>query len=306
MNSTLLRTIAILLGLGGLLMAWLGYRMSAQLVTPNIEPVQVTYPQLVAARDLVAGQILKPGDVQLESLPQRDPSALTSAQQAIGKLTLEPIAKGTPVLTSHFPVLGPVAQSLKPQERAVAIKVNEVIGVGGFVSPGDHVDVLLYLRAEPETSDISSAQVILNNVRVLAYGDEAELIESEASDAKASNEPSVIDQGVGKLQAMKAKDGKSAILAVPEQDTARLLLAESSGILRLALRGATLPDMPVQQTERHFVKLESIGKTMSEPAVRAEVKQPVARSYVRRSSRASESQVIVHRGDEVEIVKVKP
>ena len=306
MNSTLLRTIAILLGLGGVIMAWFGYRMSAQPVTPNIQPVQVTYPQLVAAHDLAAGQILKAGDVQLEALPQRDPSALTSAQQAVGKLTLEPITKGTPVLASHFPVLGPVAQSLKPQERAVAIKVNEVIGVGGFVNPGDHVDVLLYLRAEPETSDISSAQVILSDVRVLAYGDEAEFIESKASDTAAGNEPSVIDQGVSKLQTMKAKDGKSAILAVPEQDAARLLLAENSGILRLALRGATLPDMKAQQTERHFVKLESIGKPMSEPAVRIEAKQPVTRNYAGRSSRASESQVIVHRGDEVEIIKVKP
>src|SRR3546814_9355216 len=102
MNSTLLRTIAILLGLGGLIMAWFGYRMSAQPVTPNIQPVQVTYPQLVAAHDLAAGQILKSGDVQLAALPQRDNSALTSAKQAIGKLMLEPNAKGTPVIASQF------------------------------------------------------------------------------------------------------------------------------------------------------------------------------------------------------------
>ena len=307
MNSTLLRTIAILLGLGGLIMAWLGYRMSAQSAISNIEPVQVTYPQLVAARDLAAGQILKAGDVQLEALSQRDPYALTSAQQAVGKLTLEPIAKGTPVLASYFPELGPVAQSLKPQERAVAIKANEVVGVGGFVNPGDYVDVLLYLRAESETGDTSSAQVILSNVRVLAYGDEAEPLGSKIGDSKAGNEPSMIDKGVSKFHTAKARDGKSAILAVPEQEAARLLLAENSGILRLALRGAALPDVTMQQAERHFVKLESIGKPTWEPAVRMETKQPITtKSYAERGNRASESQVIVHRGDEVEIVKVKP
>lgn len=304
MNSTLLRTIAILMALGGVLTAWLGYRMSTQPEIPRIEPVKMTYPQLVAAHDLAAGQILAASDVQLESLPQRDPSALTSAQQAVGKLTLVPIAKGTPVLASHFPVLSHVAQSLKPQERAVAIKVNEVVGVGGFVKPGDHVDVLLYLRAERETSDISSAQVIISNVRVLAYGDEAAPIEDQAT-TEPGNGASVIDQGINKLETVKAKEGKSAILAVPEQDAARLLLAENSGILRLALRGATLPDMTVQETARHFVRLEAIGKPMSEPA-RVEVKQPALKNYAGRSSRARDSQIIVHHGDRVEIVKVKP
>lgn len=303
MNSTLLRTIAILLAVGGVLTAWLGYRMSSQPAIPKIEPVKVTYPQLVAARDLPAGEILSASDVQLEALPQRDVSALTSAQQAIGKLTLEPIAKGTPVLASHFPVLSPVAQSLKPQERAVAIKVNEVIGVGGFVKPGDHVDVLLYLRAERETSDVSSAQVVLSNVRVLAYGDEAAKAESQGNAGKEND--SVIEQGANKLGSAKVSDGKSAILAVPEQDAARLVLAENSGILRLALRGATLPNA-AQDSGRHFVRLESIGKPASEPTSAVAVKRPASGNSLTRSLRTNESQVIVHHGDRVEIIKVKP
>src|SRR5690606_38221783 len=149
------------------------------------------------------------------------------------------------------------------------------------------------------------AQVVLSNVRVLAYGDEAGPAESQPVSPKAGNE-SVIDRGVNKLETMKAKDGKSAILAVPEQDAARLLLAENSGILRLALRGATLPDTTVQQTARHFVKLESIGKPVSEPTSAVAVKKPAAINFARGNRPASDSQVIVHQGDKVEIVKVKP
>jgi pilus assembly protein CpaB len=304
MNSTLLRTIAILMALGAVVTAWLGYRMSTVPAAPQLPKVQITYPQLVTTRDVAAGEILTAADVRVESMAQRDPAALTSASQAIGKLTLAPVPQGTPVLASHFPVLSPVAQSLQPHERAVAIKVNEVIGVGGFVKPGDHVDVLLYLRAERETQDMSSAQVVLSNVRLLAYGDEAGQPPS-AEVTATEGDASVVDRGVNKLESMKAKDGKSAILAVAEQDTARLMLAENSGILKLALRGAVLPNASRQGEERHFVQLEKIGRpAMPEPTVQVSVKKPLPARLA--TTRTNDRQVIVHHGDRVEVVKIKP
>lgn len=301
MNSTLMRVIAIALAAGAIVTAWLGYRMSTQPTLPQLPTVQVTYPQLVATRDLPAGQILTATDVTVENLPERNSSALTSAEPALGKLTLVSITKGSPVLASHFPTVSPVAQSLKPNERAVAIKVNEVIGVGGFVKPGDQVDVLLYLRAEKETNDISSAQVVLNNVRVLAYGDDAAQTVSDANSSSAGV-GSVIEEGASRLDTIKIKDGKSATLAVPAQDTARLMLAENSGILKLALRGASLPNSAEQMPDRHFVQLQNIGKPAFEP-VQVLAKEQVA---IRRTTKTSDSQVIVHYGDKVEIIKIKP
>lgn len=303
MNSTLLRTIAILMAVGGVATAWLGYRMSTQPQKPALPTVQITYPQLVATRDLPAGQILAAGDVRLVSLPQRDPSALTGIQQAVGKMIMAPVAREMPLLASNFPIVNPVAQSLRPDERAVAIKVNEVIGVGGLIKPGDHVDVLLYLRKEPETGDVSSAQVVLGDVRVLAYGDETAQ-PSEQQDAKSDTPVSAVKQGVSRLESIKAREGKSAILAVPERDAARLMLAENSGILRLALRGANLAEA-ASVTDRHFVRLEAIGKGTQDSLAQAG-SAPPAISRKTAASRASESQVIVHQGDRVEIVKVKP
>lgn len=302
MNSTLLRSIAILLAVGAIITAWLGYRMSNQPVAPQLPKVQITYPQLVAARDVPAGEILTLADVEIQNLPQKDPAALTSASQAIGKLTLVPVAKGSPVLASHFPVLSPVAQSLQPNERAVAIKVNEVVGVGGFVKPGDHVDVLLYLRAERETQDVSSAQVVLSNVRVLAYGDEAGQPET-ATAMPTEEDASAIDKGVNKLETMRAKDGKSAILAVASHDASRLMLAENSGILKLALRGAALPNAAAQATERQFVQLGKLGQPVApEPLVQVKMKPSPSRTPIKTLA----NQVIVHQGERVEIIKVEP
>ncbi|MEL0027488.1 MAG: RcpC/CpaB family pilus assembly protein, partial [Perlucidibaca sp.] len=52
-----------------------------------------------------------------------------------------------------------VARLLRPGERAIAIPVDEVVGGGGFVQPGDLVDVLLFLRGENGGKD--SAQVVM-------------------------------------------------------------------------------------------------------------------------------------------------
>lgn len=304
MNSTLLRMLAAIMAIGAVAMAWLGYSISTQ-PTPQATTQQApaTYPQLVAARDLPAGYVLNASDVKLESLPQRDPAALTSVQQAIGKLTLHPIANGAPVLSSHFPVLGPVAQSLYPQERAIAVKVNEVIGVGGFISPGDHVDVLLYLRGDRETDNTSSAQVVLSNVRVLAYGEEISATNGNEDATANSKEPSIND--LGKSETTKASSAKSAILAVPEQDVSRLMLADNSGLLRLALRGASPPEALAAKDTRHFLRLDEIGKLKpNTPIVTASVKQPVRKKTASSTSNNKGSQVIVHHGDRVEVVKL--
>jgi len=300
MNSTLMRMIAIILAAGAIITGWLGYRMSTQPAVSPLPAVQVTYPQLTAVRDIPAGDILTAADVRVEKLTQRDPAALIDKQQAVGRLTMTPIAKGTPILASFFPAVSPVAQSLQPHERALAIKVSEVIGVGGFLKPGDHVDVLLYLRADKETGDVSSAQVVLGNVRVLAYGDDTSPVAVQPDNAGVDG--SVIQQGASKLEAMKAKDGKSAILAVPEQETARLMLAENSGIIKLALRGASLPNAMQQMSDRHFVQLQNIGKPVAEPAMPTTVAPP----RTTKTARIGDSQVIVHHGDRVEVVKLKP
>jgi len=303
MNSSLLRTIAILMAIGGVITAWMGYRLSTQPAKPVVPSVQVTYPQLVATRDLPAGEILQPGDVRLASLPKREVAALTEAEQAIGKMITTPIAKDAPVLASYFPALNPVAQTLRPDERAVAIKVNEVVGVGGFIQPGDHVDVLLYLRGERETSDISSAQVVLNNVRVLAYGDETSQPAEPRKD-QSSTPSSTLKQSVSQLESIKAKQGKSAVLAVPEQQVSRLMLAENSGILRMALRGASPKDED-GQGQRHFVRLEALGRNAPETVVLANGTSPAVR-HKKTATQPAQRQVIVHQGDQVEIVKVKP
>lgn len=314
MNSTLLRIVAICLALGAILTAAIGYRLSTRPATPVVPPPPPTYPHVVAARDIPAGVVLTAQDVRIEPLPQRDALGYDTVGKVVGKLTLEPISHGTTVLASHFPRIGKVAQALKPGERGVAIKVTEVIGVGGFVTPGDHVDVLLYLRGTKETGDTSSAQVVLRDVRVLAYGEET----GETDEA-----PNMLQKATGeggqeakaekpKKENEKGKSSRSAILAVPEKDAARLMLADHGGEVRLSLRGMEPPDMtPKPEEAQRYVRLAELSApAAAKPTVIASAQ---VRAATRKTSTATKkkaaadagNKVIVHRGDQVEIVSVR-
>lgn len=313
MNSTFLRALAVILAIGALTTAWFGYRISTRPAVAPVKVVTPTYSQVVAAQTIPMGKILTAEDVEITSTSQRDSRGYSNIHDVLGKLTVEPIIKGTPLISRHFPALGLLAQSLAPDERAIAVKVNEVIGVGGFVKPGDRVDVLLYLRAGRETDNVSSAQIVLSDVKVLAYGDM--LAEDTDSEELLDDLPKPADAGNSdspkKPETKKEKDSRSAIIAVPQDEVSRLMLAESSGVLRLALRGAQ-PLNAAAIKENQFIRLDDVAKPTNTKTEQVALKGVVIPAHKKIStlekkkngSAVSPAQVIVHRGEQVEVVNV--
>lgn len=309
MNSTFLRILAVILAVGAIATAWLGYRISTKPPVDAVKVVTPSHPQVVAAQAIAAGKLLTVEDVKLTTTTEPHPRAYKYVQDVLGKMVLEPLAAGDALLPQHFPALGALAQSLGPHQRAVAVKVNEVIGVGGFVKPGDHVDVLLYLRAERETDNVSSAQVVLKDIKVLAYGE----VLAEDADANPPPENAAASKGLAgnveskKTETKKEKDSRSAILAVPEDQVSRLMLAESSGVLRLALRGAQ-PITSIADQANQFVRLDEVAKPVTgrvaatpagyqaEQVTVVPARKP---AVVNRRER-----VIIHRGEQMEMVTV--
>src|SRR5690606_36281457 len=102
--------------------------------------------------------------------------------------------------------------SIPPDKRAVSVGVNEVIGVAGFVKPGDRVDVLATFDRNFSGQDMTTT--ILQDVQVLATAQETE------SDPE------------------KAEVTTTVTLAVSLDEAERLTLAEERGTLRLVLRPA--------------------------------------------------------------------
>lgn len=299
----------MILAVGAIATAWIGYRISTKPPADAVKVVMPSYSQVVATQAIPTGKLLTIDDVELTTTTEPHPRAYKYVQDVLGKMVLEPVAAGETLLPQHFPALGALAQSLGPDERAVAVKVNEVIGVGGFVKPGDRVDVLLYLRAERETDNVSSAQVVLKDIKVLAYG---EVLTEDAetgppSETATGSNGLAGNVGAKKTETKKEKDSRSAILAVPENQVSRLMLAESSGVLRLALRGAQPSASNVDQANQ-FVRLDEVAKPQAglvavTPA--GSQAEQVSAAPARRSAVVNKRErVIIHRGEQVEVVTV--
>ena len=130
------------------------------------------------------------------------------------RVVLAAIETNEPVLS--LKITGPgqratLSALVKPGMKAVTIRVNDVEGVGGFVLPGDHVDVVLTRQIDKGSA---TTQVVLQNTRVLA-----------------------VDQTADE-RAQKAAVAKSVTLEVDTVDAQKLWLASSVGSLSLLLRKA--------------------------------------------------------------------
>ncbi|WP_341326132.1 Flp pilus assembly protein CpaB [Methylotuvimicrobium sp. KM2] len=259
MSSTVLRVLAILLALGAVGIGYLGYKTSQ---TPTKqEPIVVEQARpkgeavVFAARDIRGGQVIVEEDLTSAVVPTRPVHSFASAAELTGRKTRVDIAAGEMLLGSHFPAYSQLALALRPGDRALAVKVDEVIGAGGFIEPGDHVDVLLYLRSDREVGNDSSAQVVLSNVRVLAFGNMLSKPEQSRDRDDVPSDPMEKTQVGGKPASTRqkkdveptGKKSKTAVLAIGESDTSKLMLAESSGRIRLALRGPEENISPVDE-----------------------------------------------------------
>lgn len=119
---------------------------------------------------------------------------------------------------------------IRPHERALALQVDEVTGASGQLSPGDYVDVLLYLP-EDASNPSRSSQVVVPALRVLGIGG----LLGPDRDGKPVQNISADERFKQEQQRINAR---TVTVAVPEALLARLMLASQTGILRLAVRSA--------------------------------------------------------------------
>jgi len=243
MNNTVLKVIAGLLLIGSLIVAYIGIQLSRQPAAPvptavspaRSAPAVPKESVVVAARHIQAGHRITAADLGSRALEQPAPQALRVARDAIGKVALSDIPAGTPLSFQQFAIES-LASLLGESERAIAVQVDEVAGVGGYAQPGDRVDVLLFLsggRQSDERQD--SAQVVIQNARLLTLG-EANQMDKYREQLEQGQEPSAAPDGMAQVVRKQRQNLRSAVLAIDRQDVTRLMLASTRGQLRLALR----------------------------------------------------------------------
>ncbi|WEJ73378.1 MULTISPECIES: Flp pilus assembly protein CpaB [unclassified Pseudomonas] len=225
-------------------------------------------PVVVARRELAALTVIGKDDLAVELLHTAPKGSYPKPEALIGQRVWVTVPAGSILSAALMEPGGPLARTIRSDERAMAIAVDEVIGGGGFVLPGDYVDVMLFVKDQQGTDRIVSAQVVLPGVRVLTYGEQIAV----ANDGQARN--------AGDPKDKTPRPPRTAVLAVPAEAASRLMLASQAGSLRLAVRSKDENLYEKEQQGRYIqaslnasgsqpITLEQLlGKARSAPAAR--------------------------------------
>lgn len=172
----------------------------------------------VAGSDLDIGAEITKDSVRLVDWPSNAAPAngISDPNEVIGRGLVMPMIQNEPFLELKLAPKDAGAglpPAIPPGLRAVSVKVNEVIGVAGYVLPGTHVDVVATVNPTQNATDVTS-KVILTNVLVLAAGTKIEQGEKDKKPIAVSVVTMLVD---------------------PDQ-AERLTLASTEGKIQLALR----------------------------------------------------------------------
>ncbi len=166
----------ILPGLFGLLVTLLVYSYwpETEVVVDATDMEMVSV--VVAREDLEAGMELSPKVLMLKEVPAEYLTSDTfgNIDELSGMYALAPVLEGEPVRSARVTDRyhsGKLAYVIPEGMRAVSFRANEIIGVGGFIEPGNYVDIIVTYQ-NPERENVAS--LILEEILVLAVERELE------------------------------------------------------------------------------------------------------------------------------------
>jgi pilus assembly protein CpaB len=205
--------LAVLFGVVAVILVnkWLsGQTAGTQVVRTESVPLTKI---VVAATELTVGARLSKENLAQVDWPKANvpKGAFENISDVEGRATITKMAAGTPVLAAELAAPGAGAglvAVIRPGMRAMAIQVNEVTGVGGFILPNTFVDVI----ALDKKGGRETAETLLQKVEVLAIAQET-----------------FVEEG-------KAKVVRTVTLELSPEDAETLALQTTKGDIQLVLR----------------------------------------------------------------------
>lgn len=229
----------ILYMLPALVLAFLALVLALVGLSRDPEPVTVTSPDTTQQADqeqatpsyeywvlrqpLNAGEALSEENLAVVTSPTQISDALSADEDVVGRELRRYARPGELLSNPHLESGGSLPANLPQGQRAIAIAVDDVVGAGGLLQPGDRVDVVTAFRRSDKDAPV--ALVMLRDVPVLAvYGS----LSAGADDAEET----------------ARRRNNTAVLSVPEERVSALMLASSEGKVRLAVVAGERGDTP--------------------------------------------------------------
>ncbi|ENO8416875.1 Flp pilus assembly protein CpaB [Vibrio mimicus] len=232
----LLFLFSILLGLAAVFFAkqWMDKQITPQQAVEVVE----REPVVIAAIDIPAGSVIEQQHLTTKLLEKswRNISQFSDTKVLVGQIVTGPIFQGEIIYVQRLtvPGEGSTLASLIPEKmRAITIRVNDVIGVAGFLLPGNRVDVL---NTVSYSKGSAVTNTVLKDIKVLAVDQTARSKE---------NKPIIV---------------RAVTLEVTPEQAEKLLSAQSKGEIQLTLRNPHEPEEKVAVTRRYVAPSVTIIK----------------------------------------------
>jgi len=219
---------AFLMILASLVMGAIAAWMAGNWVQRAGQVPEVRMATVVAA-DLAIpfGTKVEQRHVKLLEMPAEfvPPGSFASIEEVLDRVTVQPVVSGEILMKERFVDQGDgatLAALVSERMRAVTVRVDDVIGVGGFLLPGNRVDVLASRRVDGRRA---TAETIVRDVKVLAVDQTA---------ASERNEPVIV---------------RAVTLEVTPVQAEALVKAKEEGSIQLALRNPLDDEVVVAEAE---------------------------------------------------------
>ena len=205
-RAIIMLVLSVLAGISAVLLAarWMGQQSASD-----------TTMTLVVNRDLDPGEVITAPMLKTIAWPTSalPAGAFNDPKTVEGRVVRSSIFKGEPVLAPKLAPEGTKAglnSVIKAGYRAISVKVDEVVGVAGFLEPGSYVDLLVNIK---DDRDNQLSRVVLQRIMVLAVAQEAQRQDS-----------------------VKPKVVNAVTLEVTPEQAEKIDLARNIGTLSLMLR----------------------------------------------------------------------
>ncbi len=170
--------VAVVFGIVAVILAnqWLSTQVSEDKVIVQEQKIPLT-KIVVAGQNLDIGSLLNEQTLALVDWPKANvpQGAFEKIEDVNGRVTVTRVVAGVPIVAAELAAPGSGAglvASIKPGMRAMAIRVNEVIGVAGFVLPNTFVDII--------SVQGNTAKTVLERIEVLAIAQQTFVEEGKA------------------------------------------------------------------------------------------------------------------------------
>ncbi len=237
------------------------YLSSAQAYTKNLNRVAVAKVAIPVGTKIIPEQVMM---VQFpkESTPDGTfevPEKLTDRVAVVNIAAREPITESR---LAPQGTAGGLSAVIPEGYRAMTVKVDDVVGISGFIMPGTLVDVVVVIRPDDSSAQGPISKIVLQNIKVLANGQNIDKPENQ----RDANSVKVV-----------------TLLVTPEQ-AEKLALASSEGRLQLVMRNSI--DQGDEQTtgvnKRGLLTGEHATPPPDPGSLKSEQPKPVSRSFAPR------------------------